>query len=90
MGPQPGNFDWTPVEAPYGLARLVVAVAGVAGFLGLLVAALHAGGAQTLLRIGAFVWFGGFGVLHVVLDARARRALQARRRSNPVFWPGRR
>ena len=56
---------------PRLLARLVVTVAGVGGFLGLLVAAVYAPSAQEGLRIAAFIWFLGFGAVRVILDLRA-------------------
>ena len=55
-------------------ARVILTVAGVAGFLGLLVAAVHAGAPQQVLRISAFVWFFGFGAARIIVDLRASRA----------------
>jgi hypothetical protein len=67
---------------PFLLLRAVITVAGVAGFLGLLVTAAYVRSAQEALRVSAFVWFLGFGVARVLLDRRASRA--SRRRE--VCW----
>jgi hypothetical protein len=59
--------------------RVIVTVAGVAGFLGLLVAAVYFRSAEHVLRLSAFVWFFGFGALRVVFDLRASRASRRRK-----------
>jgi len=55
------------------LTRVIVTVAGVAGFLGLLIAAVHVRSAQEILRLAAFVWFLGLGAVRVALDLRVSR-----------------
>lgn len=57
-------------------ARLAVAgvmIVGVAGFLGLLLAARAAPDFASALRVLAFVWFFAAGAVWFVLAARARR-----------------
>jgi len=61
-------------EASFLAARVVVTVVGVAGFLGLLFAAVQVSSAQDMLGISAFIWFFGFGAVRVALDVRAARA----------------
>jgi hypothetical protein len=77
---QPGTprLDRRSAGSRYLTARVVATVAGVAGFLGLLLAAAYASSGEAVLRISAFVWFFGFGALRVVLDVRASRASRRR------------
>jgi hypothetical protein len=56
-----------------GIARVIVTLAGVGGFLGLLLAGAQARAAQDALRFAALAWFLGFGVVRIVLDVRASR-----------------
>ncbi len=72
--PRAADVERGGARTSFLLARVVVTVAGVAGFLGLLIAAVHASPAQETLRISAFIWFFGFGAVRVALDVRAARA----------------
>jgi hypothetical protein len=53
---------------------VILTLAGLGGFLGLLVAGAEVRSGQDLLRAAALVWFLGFGVAKIVLDLRASRA----------------
>jgi hypothetical protein len=70
--------DRRDVESRYVLTKVIVTVAGVAGFLGLLLAGAYVSSGEEVLRISAFAWFFGFGALRVVLDVRASRASRRR------------
>jgi hypothetical protein len=70
--------DRLSVASRYLAARVVVTVAGVAGFLGLLLAAAYVSSGEEVLRISAFIWFFGFGALRVTLDVRASRSSRRR------------
>ena len=71
--PTPPRANRREVGDRLVLARIIVTVAGVGGFLGLLIASIHVRSAQEILRISAFVWFLGMGAVRVVLDLRASR-----------------
>ena len=66
------------VGSRFLVARAVVTLAGVGGFLGLLVAAVHAPPAREGLRIAAFAWFMAFGVARIILDLLATRVSRRR------------
>lgn len=69
--PTPQRIDRRGAGDRLPLTRIIVTVAGVAGFLGLLVASIHVRSAEEILRIAAFVWFLGLGAVRVALDLRA-------------------
>jgi hypothetical protein len=60
---------------------VIVTVAGLGGFLGLLIAGAEARSGQDALRVAALVWFLAFGVVKLVLDLRASRASRDHRRT---------
>jgi hypothetical protein len=50
---------------------LLIRIVGVAGFVGLLVASQVVRGAEDACRVAALVWFAVFGIVYVVVGARA-------------------
>ena len=78
--PRPGALrpNRRSLGSRYLVARVVVTLAGVAGFLGLLLAAVYVSSGEQVLRVSAFVWFFGFGALRVALDIGASRASRRR------------
>jgi hypothetical protein len=70
--------DRRGAESRYVLSKVIITVAGVVGFLGLLLAGAYVSSGEEVLRISAFAWFFGFGALRVVLDVRASRASRRR------------
>jgi hypothetical protein len=77
MGAAP-HPDRSPIRSPYLGAQVIVTLAGLGGFLGLLIAGAEVRSGQDALRVAALIWFLGFGVLKVVLDLRASRASRGR------------
>jgi hypothetical protein len=57
----------SPSGRPRGLIYLAVTVAGVCGFIGLLVASHHVPQWATPLRVAALAWFVCAGVFRTVL-----------------------
>jgi hypothetical protein len=94
LGPRSTDIERPGAGTRFVLARVVVTVAGVAGFLSLLVAAVQLPSAQQMLRIAAFVWFFAFGAARVALDFRAARASRGggawsgRGQHRPGSWLG--
>ena len=55
------------------LCRSVTVLAGLAGFIGLLVAGHYRPAWSGHLRAGALVWFFGFGAIYAALSRRGRK-----------------
>jgi hypothetical protein len=71
MAPEAPHPDRSPLGSPSVAARVTVTLAGLGGFLGLLITGAEVRSGQDALRVAALIWFLGFGILRVILDLRA-------------------
>lgn len=78
MGPREPRPGPSPIGSPYVGARVILILAGLGGFLGLLIAGAEVRSGQDALRAAALIWFLGFGVVKLVLDLRASRVSRSR------------
>jgi hypothetical protein len=78
MGPRAPHPDRSLIGSRYVGARVLVTLAGLGGFLGLLIAGAEVRSGQDALRDAALVWFLGLGVVKVILDLRASRVSRSR------------
>ncbi|WP_428334294.1 hypothetical protein [Novosphingobium sp.] len=59
--------------------RAAIRVAGVAGFVGLLIASHYLPAIATALRIAAIVWFFGCGIALAIVDFKYPAPIRLRR-----------
>ena len=83
-GERYGSSARETIALQYMLASFALIVMGVGGFLGLLIASVYLPPVQDALRIMALAWFFAFGVVNLIVEARARRALRPRGPVNPL------
>jgi len=58
------------IQSPRWISRTAITVAGLGGFVGLLVSSHYFPSAADSLRVLAIIWFFGFGAARFALDLK--------------------